>query len=584
MQLLQQGHNRCDEVQDITDSFGDASEPDYHPEEGSGGESQLTRTRSTGLLNRLFRRGRGSNEGLASRSSSSSLRAPARHSVDLHSRNPRRETQQTILNMMGGGSSSREYACGKITSMFYENAIPFNVASSQLYHESFNSVANYGITFLKSVDIDDNRLTADYLITLFKNIIDYVGVKNIVQIVTDQGSNFKAVDPLCEWIAGDDDEPLLPTDEEWPEELERELSAKDPEVNEQRRPKMMALNTSKNTFTSISDVPSDILLTHILTRLDGPALASISCASIELHSLSSEGNLWSEICNTTWPFTKDSRVSEVISAYPNGPSSFFSNSFSFLLPNSSTLTPKLQYFNYKSPLPSKLISAVDIYYRNNIITSKVQETETLSGWFRYSPFRIDVIGPKEAILTQIPPTEFTCCDLSQDFCLSWILIDPLGQRAANISSWKSVSVHQHWLLGEIQLKFATILPVDQKPKDFVQCEITVAIEKSEGKVYIREMSFQVEDMDCMNLDGKESLEILDNAMESERRATVRRKGASEKFDEYLRMKRERKEIKLKKEGRLDSFCKGFGISILLLFGFWLWSVSSGTTSSQDMNK
>ncbi|KAF6162994.1 hypothetical protein GIB67_021143 [Kingdonia uniflora] len=136
-------HDDSDEVEDITDSFGDASEPDYYPEEGSGGESQPTRTRSTGLLSRLFRRGRGSNEGLASRSSSSSLRAPARHSVDLHSQNLRRETQQTIPNMMGGGSSSREYTCGKITSMFYENAIPFNVASLQSYHKAFNSVRNY---------------------------------------------------------------------------------------------------------------------------------------------------------------------------------------------------------------------------------------------------------------------------------------------------------------------------------------------------------------------------------------------------------------------------------------------------------
>ncbi|KAF6148232.1 hypothetical protein GIB67_012007 [Kingdonia uniflora] len=39
---------------------------------------------------------------------------------------------------------------------------------------------------------------------------------------------------LCEWIVGDDDEPLLSTHEEWLKELERELSVEDPEVNEQR--------------------------------------------------------------------------------------------------------------------------------------------------------------------------------------------------------------------------------------------------------------------------------------------------------------------------------------------------------------
>ncbi|XP_026438589.1 uncharacterized protein LOC113337125 [Papaver somniferum] len=48
-----------------------------------------------------------------------------------------------------------------------------------------------GITFLKSVDIEHNRLTTKYLLTLFKDVIDDVGSRNIVQLVTDQGSQFK---------------------------------------------------------------------------------------------------------------------------------------------------------------------------------------------------------------------------------------------------------------------------------------------------------------------------------------------------------------------------------------------------------
>ncbi|KAF6171439.1 hypothetical protein GIB67_031765 [Kingdonia uniflora] len=348
-------HDDSDEVEDITDSFGDASKPDYHPEEGSGGESQPTRAKSTGLLNRLFRRGRGSNEGLTSRSSSLSLRAPARHSVDLHSQNPRRETQQTIPNMMGGGSSSRDYACGKITSMFCGNAIPFNIASSQSYHEAFNSVANYGKTFrpptayeianpflqkekwrIEETVIQRQRLYwKDYGCTLMadswkdkaytrqfscllpirghsnrRDLIrpsltrfatSFIAIRSIMenqvhlqQLFVDTEyrelsyaklSTSKAVqkivmsddfwkkprsdvamigklpfkpgcmgseaaritaqqgspNPLCEWIAGDDDEPLLPTHEEWVEELERELSAEDPEVNEQMRCRQMSV-------------------------------------------------------------------------------------------------------------------------------------------------------------------------------------------------------------------------------------------------------------------------------------------------------------------------------------------------------
>ncbi|XP_026450828.1 uncharacterized protein LOC113350947 [Papaver somniferum] len=49
-----------------------------------------------------------------------------------------------------------------------------------------------GIMFLKSVDIEHNRLKTEYLITLFNPVIDEVGPRNIVQLVTDQGSQFRA--------------------------------------------------------------------------------------------------------------------------------------------------------------------------------------------------------------------------------------------------------------------------------------------------------------------------------------------------------------------------------------------------------
>ncbi|KAF6168805.1 hypothetical protein GIB67_042112, partial [Kingdonia uniflora] len=108
-------YDDSDEVEDIIDSFGDASEPNYYPEEGSIDESQPMRTKSTGLLGKLpFKPG-----------------------------------------CMGSES---------------------------------------------------------------------------VRIAAQQGSH---EDPLCELIAGDDDELLLPIHEEWPEELERELSVEDPNVIEQ---------------------------------------------------------------------------------------------------------------------------------------------------------------------------------------------------------------------------------------------------------------------------------------------------------------------------------------------------------------
>jgi hypothetical protein len=79
--------------------------------------------------------------------------------------------------------------------------------------------------------------------------------------------------------------------------------------------------------TAISDVHHDIIQTHILTRLDGPTLATTACASSHLHALSTEEELWRNICSATWPSIDHPRVRHVISSFPGGHRSFFSDSF-----------------------------------------------------------------------------------------------------------------------------------------------------------------------------------------------------------------------------------------------------------------
>ncbi|KAF6156596.1 hypothetical protein GIB67_014575 [Kingdonia uniflora] len=69
-------------------------------------------------------------------------------------------------------------------------------------------------------------------------------------------------DPLWEWIVGDGDEPLLPTHEEWSEELERELSVEDPEVNEQRRSYMQSSASSKSEDVEVGQPKIGLSLTN----------------------------------------------------------------------------------------------------------------------------------------------------------------------------------------------------------------------------------------------------------------------------------------------------------------------------------
>ncbi|WMV52464.1 hypothetical protein MTR67_045849 [Solanum verrucosum] len=326
--------------------------------------------------------------------------------------------------------------------------------------------------------------------------------------------------------------------------------------------------------TGFSDLHPYIIEAHILTRLDGPTLASTSCSSNALHHLSSENHLWSRVCHSTWPSTATPRISHIISTFPDaGHRTFYSQSFS--LPSSENKQiHDLESENLTSP--PELISAVDIHYKHKTIFSNVQETETTSSWFQSSPFRIDMIDPKEVISTPIkhPSDDDTCTDLIEHMTLSWILIDPIGRRSINLSSFKSVSVQRHWLTGEVQVRFTSILTVDQK-RGHVQCEIVVTCGGSEvGEMQVREVSLGVEDMDGTHLNGRESLVILQKVLEGKRGNGANRGEIGRKrYKEFLEMRRERKEKKLRREGTLDSLCVAFGILIFVAFWCFLFCLS-----------
>ncbi|KAM1149845.1 hypothetical protein ACFX11_030313 [Malus domestica] len=311
---------------------------------------------------------------------------------------------------------------------------------------------------------------------------------------------------------------------------------------------------------SISAIHSDIITAHILTRLDGQTLAAAACASSELRAFSAEEKLWRDVSTSTWPSITDPRVDDLISTFPAGHRSFFSDSFPLLDHSPSQYNPRCS-----SPT-AELISAVDIFYKDQLIFSKVEESETESGWFLFSPFRVELLDRKETVPTPIRHVgedQKSLKNLEDNLSLSWIVIDRARKRAANLSSRRAVTVQRHWLSGEIQLRFATIL-AGEKKGEYVQCGMVVTCKGSEGgELHVREVSMQLEGMEGNHLNGRESLVILQRAIEG----GMRRKEVNEKarFDEYLEMKRERRERKERREKALDMICIATGVTIFLAF-------------------
>ncbi|KAJ4705321.1 putative F-box family protein [Melia azedarach] len=335
-------------------------------------------------------------------------------------------------------------------------------------------------------------------------------------------------------------------------------------------PSFAATVTEKTA--AISSVHPDVIETHILTRLDGATLASASCVSSQLHSLASKETLWTTICHSTWPSTNTPRLRHIISSFRDGPRSFFSDSFTN--PDPASLPATSTSSSLDLGRPSELISAVDIYYKNKLMFSKVVETEIVSGWFKCSPFRVDLLDPKDTVPTRIPhpANEDTCREFAEDFTLSWILIDPIGRRSMNLSTYKPVTVQRHWLSGEVQVRFASVFPGGERrsASEFVQCGIVVTCGGAQGgEMHVREVSLQVEDMYGMNLNGKESIVILEKGLEGKRgNIKGREEEGKRKYEEYMEMKRERKERKLRAEGRMDMLCVAFGV--FTFFSLWLF--------------
>lgn len=180
---------------------------------------------------------------------------------------------------------------------------------------------------------------------------------------------------------------------------------------------------------TIEDLPNDVLM-HVLSLLDGPALASLSCTSWRLYSLSSEPALWRHLCLSMWPSLNHPSVLSL--SIPH--CSFVADAFSF----PSTILPPHPIQTDR--LPKRLILAIDICHNGRSIFSRAMETDTSSPWFHSTPFRLDALERKAVVTATLPLDEVISPD---KLTLSWILIDPSQSRSVNLSSRLPVSIDRH---------------------------------------------------------------------------------------------------------------------------------------------
>ncbi|KZV33871.1 hypothetical protein F511_17795 [Dorcoceras hygrometricum] len=305
---------------------------------------------------------------------------------------------------------------------------------------------------------------------------------------------------------------------------------------------------------SLTTIHPDIVQSHILNRLNGATLASTSCASVHFQSLCNDDRLWQRICNSTWPSTAHPHVRSAVSSFPSAHRSFYSDSFPSL-----HNTGDLHRQGKRCPIEtSELISAVDIYFDNKPIYSKILKTETLSSWFMSSPFRLELLHPKETISTPIESGAGGTCNerAAEHLRVSWILIDPARKRAVNVASQRAVEARMHWLNEDLQLRYATVA-VDIRGNP-VQCAVVVKCGGEE--LQVKEISMQVEDMEGKILGGMDSLVILRGAMDGERRradVAIER----EIYEMFRRNKEDFRERKQRRERGLDMAFIATGISI-----------------------
>lgn len=127
----------------------------------------------------------------------------------------------------------------------------------------------------------------------------------------------------------------------------------------------------------------------------------------------------------------------------------------------------------------------------------------------------------------------------------------------NASSRRPVAVDRKWLTGETVARFTVMLGGG------VALDAAVTCDDRYG--HVREVSLCVEDGEGGGVSGQDGLGAVAAAMAGARRGKGAEAAARQRYEEFVKGKRARKEWKARREGIVDLCCSGVGAAAFVGF-------------------
>ncbi|KEH34429.1 putative F-box domain-containing protein [Medicago truncatula] len=261
-----------------------------------------------------------------------------------------------------------------------------------------------------------------------------------------------------------------------------------------------------------SRLDTDIIHTHILPRLDGTTLTVLSSVCSELRHMICHSNedLWRNICTSTWPsLLLDPIVHNVISTFPGGYRSFFSDAF----PSLHNHKNNNSYRFY--PPTTELIHVVDVFVHGKPLFSRVLVEHLNTNNFPYFSRNIFDVKFDYSNLDHI---HFLVNEeyneyLQENLRLSWVVIDPTRKRAAKLfcSSVEPLSVIP-WL-NHYEVVYAMVMAGESQVRTkMINCVVRVFCFFNEDELHLRRVLSRMEDVDGCLVGVEQGVTILLNAI------------------------------------------------------------------------
>ncbi|KAL5062626.1 hypothetical protein RYX36_024363 [Vicia faba] len=227
----------------------------------------------------------------------------------------------------------------------------------------------------------------------------------------------------------------------------------------------------------MNNLPPEIIDNHILPLLDGTTLTALSSVSSEFRRMIiNKDELWKSICASTWPLLLPT-INSVVSTFPGGYRSFFSNAFPSLHCNNNNNNNNSQ-FNSIDPPPIYLLHLIDMYVEGESCPRFTMSKLTEVGLNTNADDYRDIPRLLRVYITE--KTEDWMDYFQDNLKLNWIVINKTQKYARSLFGpvCKPVSIKRTSMT--IEMVYEKVMPGQCKDyTEMVKCYVKVTCMKSD---------------------------------------------------------------------------------------------------------